>query len=83
MAEITTFKQAQAMRRARKAELDEFDAESMLRRLARTIPIPKSMAETQILWSPQARARWCMAKKAQMMWGGMANGKSTYVRYWW
>ena len=63
--------QSMAMRRARKAELDERQAESMLRRLAKRydIPLPDTMAPKQ------EKARGGMAKKAQMMRGGMANGK--------
>ena len=79
---ITTFEQAQseAMRRAREADLDEFDAEALLRRILRqnNIAIPKGMAETQNSdgrINPDAKARGGMAKKAQMMRGGMANGK--------
>ena len=69
----TTFKELQsmAMERARKAELDDRQAETMLRRLAKRydIPLPKTMAPKQ------EKARGGMAKKAQMMRGGMANGK--------
>ena len=82
MAKITTFKQAQAeaMRRARKAGTDEFDAEALLRRILRQndIPLPKSMAPEQDpdgRINPDKKARGGMAKKAQMMMGGMANGK--------
>ena len=82
MAKIETFKQAQeeAMRRARKAGLDEFDAEALLRRILRqnNIPIPEGMAETQDpagRINPDNKSRGGVAKKAQMMRGGMANGK--------
>jgi hypothetical protein len=82
MAEITTFKQAQAeaMRRATKADLDEFDAEALLRRILRQndIPLPKSMAPDQDSSgriNPDKKAKGGMAKKAQMMRGGMANKK--------
>lgn len=82
MAEITTFKQAQAeaYRRAMKAGLDEFDAEALLRRILRQndIPIPEGMAKKQDpsgRINPDAKARGGVAKKAQMMKGGMANGK--------
>ena len=63
--------QSMAMRRARKAELDERQAESMLRRLAKryNIPLPDTMAPKQ------EKARGGVAKKPKMMRGGMANGK--------
>tara|TARA_E500000318_G_scaffold43503_1_gene41327 strand:- start:175 stop:531 length:357 start_codon:yes stop_codon:yes gene_type:complete len=82
MAEITTFKQAQAeaMRRARKADLDEFDAEALLRRILRqnNIPLPESMAEKQDpsgRINPDKKASGGVVKKAMMMKGGMAGGK--------
>lgn len=81
--EITTFEQAQseAMRRAREADLDEFDAEALLRRILRqnNIATPKSMAKKQDRSgriNPDAKAKGGVAKKAQMMKGGMANGKT-------
>jgi len=77
-----TFKEAQAeaMRRAREADLDEFDAEALLRRILRqnNIPLPESMAEKQDpsgRINPDKKAKGGVAKKAQMMRGGMANGK--------
>jgi len=80
---ITTFEQAQseAMRRAREADLDEFDAEALLRRILRqnNIATPKSMAKKQDpsgRINPDAKAKGGVAKKAQMMKGGMANGKT-------
>tara|TARA_R100001591_G_C4347316_1_gene182262 strand:- start:399 stop:797 length:399 start_codon:yes stop_codon:yes gene_type:complete len=86
---ITTFEQAQseAMRRAREADLDEFDAEALLRRILRqnNIAIPESMAKTQDpsgRINPDAGRRRLeggtvkKTKKAQMMKGGMANGKA-------
>jgi GrpB-like predicted nucleotidyltransferase (UPF0157 family) len=80
--EITTFEQAQseAMRRAREADLDEFDAEALLRRILRQNNIAtKSMAKKQDpsgRINPDAKAKGGVAKKAQMMKGGMANGKT-------
>ena len=81
--EITTFEQAQseAMRRAREADLDEFDAEALLRRILRqnNIATPKSMAKKQDpsgRINTDAKAKGGVAKKAQMMKGGMANGKT-------
>jgi len=72
MAEITTFKQAQAeaMRRATEADLDEFDAEALLRRILRQndIPLPESMAEKQ-----DSSGRINPDTKAK---GGVAKGKS-------
>ncbi len=80
---ITTFEQAQseAMRRATEADLDEFDAEALLRRILRQndIPIPEGMAKKQNpagRINPDKKAKGGVAKKAQMMKGGMANGKA-------
>ena len=80
---ITTFEQAQseAMRRAREADLDEFDAEALLRRILRqnNIATPEGMAKKQNpagRINPDKKAKGGVAKKAQMMKGGMANGKS-------
>jgi len=70
-----TFKEVQkdVMERAREAELDERDAEAMLRRELRKydIPIPEGMAKKQ----NKARGGMVKRNKAQMMKGGMANGK--------
>jgi len=80
---ITTFEQAQAeaMRRAREADLDEFDAEALLRRILRqnNIATPEGMAKKQNpagRINPDKKAKGGVAKKAQMMKGGMANGKA-------
>ena len=80
---ITTFEQAQseAMRRAREADLDEFDAEALLRRILRqnNIATPEGMAKKQNpagRINPDKKAKGGVAKKPQMMKGGMANGKA-------
>jgi len=69
------------MRRAREADLDEFDAEALLRRILRqnNIDTPEDMAKKQNRAgriNPDKKAKGGVAKKAQMMKGGMANGKA-------
>ena len=93
MSKITTFREAQAeaMRRARKGDLSDFAAETLLRRILRqnNIAIPEGMATRQnpeggskpkMMYGGMGKKKKMMGggmskKRPEMMKGGMANGK--------